>query len=357
MNSPIPVYAPKCEPTRRLRVGFDARKLDGTGIGSYLRHLLNYFVTSKEVEPVLFGRLETLSSEFPDIESVPFELSSNNPFAFSSLRSNPILTTLDLFHAPHYVGVQRLPIPISLTVHDCIHLSNPEKFYLPLVSSPLMRNSLSVANKIISVSEATQEDVMRRFPDETQGKISVIRPPLNQSKDISLSQSPSHVMCVVSTPKKHKGILDLIDAWKSIDTSMSLLIVGSGSEKFKNYESKNIKVLGFVSESNLNDLYSKAGFVVIPSLAEGFGYVMAEAHRAGLFTVIRPVPALLEQKQEADLVASDFSVDALKSALTKGIDKLQFGRLSSNELKRSTEEFNPERVARETYWAYVECCS
>lgn len=358
MTSPIPVSASTSSvPARHLRVGFDARKLDATGIGSYLRHLLKAFVESNEVEPVLFGDLEVLKREFPSVQHVPFNVGLNHPFAFKALRNNEVIKTLDLFHAPHYVGVQALPIPISITIHDCIHLTHPDKFYLPYISSPLMRNALKVSSKIISVSRATENEITKRFPFETLGKISVIRPPLAPDDSISLTGSPTHILCVVSTGKRHKGVLDLICAWKNLNSPLPLVIAGTGSKSFRKFESPTIKVLGPVSEETLKHLISSAGFIAIPSLSEGFGYVMAEAHRAGLFTVSRPVPALLEQRCDADVFAADFSRTALKVALRKGIDQLQFGRIAQDELRKATEIFNPARSARDTYWSYVECCS
>lgn len=358
MTSPIPVSATTSSvPARHLRVGFDARKLDATGIGSYLRHLLQAFVESKEVEPVLFGNIEVLKKEFPTVEHVQFNVRSNHPLAFNALRDNEVIRTLDLFHAPHYVGVQALPVPISLTVHDCIHLTHPDKFYLPFISSPLMRNALKVSRKIISVSNATENEIIKRFPFESLGKITVIKPPLAQDESVSLTGSPTHILCVISTSKKHKGLLDLISAWKNLNSPLPLVIAGTGSKSFKKFESQNIKVLGPVTEQTLKQLVSSAGFIVIPSLSEGFGYVMAEAHRAGLYTVARPVPALLEQRCEADVFAADFSKTALKVALRKGIDQLQFGRIAAEDLRKATEIFNPARSARDTYWSYVECCS
>ena len=357
MVSSALVYTPSNEPTRKLRVGFDARKLDSTGIGSYLRHLLHGFLASQEVEPVLFGDPVILKNEFPRVPHVPFLSRPNNPFAFNQIKNLEILKSLDLFHAPHYVGVQRLPIPLTTTIHDCIHISHPDKFYLPLIAAPLMRQALAASQGIIAVSEATQEELFKRFPKESQSKVKMVRPPLTSGAAAQLSKSPSHILCVVSTNKKHKGIADLLAAWKKVNSPLSLVLVGSGADSLKQYESETVRVLGKVSQSQLFDLYFNAGFVVIPSLVEGFGYVMAEAHRAGLFTVSRPVPALLEQKQDQDIFAENFSIPALVDALSKGIEKLQFGRMGVESLQKSAEAFLPARCARETYWAYIGCCS
>lgn len=75
-----------------------------------------------------------------------------------------------------------------------------------------------------------------------------------------------------------KGISFLIDAYLKIVNKIPqsrLLIVGDG-KYFQSVESKHITFMGFVNESDLNELYRIADMGIILSLYEEFGYVAIE---------------------------------------------------------------------------------
>lgn len=83
-----------------------------------------------------------------------------------------------------------------------------------------------------------------------------------------------------------KGVLLLLDAFKNINSDVSLIIAGSGplAQNVKKVAAKisNLQFLGRVENTNLPLHYSAADLVVVPSTVdEGFGFVVMEATACG----------------------------------------------------------------------------
>jgi len=91
-----------------------------------------------------------------------------------------------------------------------------------------------------------------------------------------------------------KGHLDTLNSFKKINNKKAnLLIVGKGPE-YKNIEKKirelnlekNVKLLGFMNNKQLNKVWSKTDVLVMPSRVEGFGLVYIEAMSRGIPIVV-----------------------------------------------------------------------
>ena len=140
-----------------------------------------------------------------------------------------------------------------------------------------------------------------------------------------------------TTLKPHKGLLDLIEAYRSyraVDTWSEigsrcprLVLAGYGTEEILNSsellslvsDTEGVHIAGPVSRDELAVLYRKATALVVPSLLEGFCLPALEAQACGTPVVCRPVPALQELVIESDVVARDFSVPALAAAMAQGM--------------------------------------
>jgi glycosyltransferase involved in cell wall biosynthesis len=293
---------------------------------------------TKKCDVTLFGDPQVIDTFFPGIHAQRFIYGTNNPFAYIALRKNPLLKEFSFFIAPHYVGVHKLPIPLVLVIHDFIHLTHPASIVHPVIASRLMKCAIGSASHLIAVSKATRKEAEKLFPDSPP--ISVLTPPLKMV-DPQESSNKSHVLCVVSNDKPHKGIDDLLNVWESLIDPPELVIAGVGSERLKG---KFPGVRGRVSQGELDALYRDASLVVIPSQAEGFGYVMAEAHAHGVPVVARPVPALLEQKTKFDFFARDFSLTSFREVILFALQS-DLPAEAPRELREVVKDLSPEKFA------------
>lgn len=311
-----------------LKVAIDARKLDSTGIGNYLRNHIEGLCTFTEIEITLFGdpkfiKKESFADKVRIIPNFDDPHSLLNLFSFSRGSS---LKRYDVLHIPHYIAPLSSPIPMVVTVHDCIHIEQPQKWYYPFVAKKVLRAVMKASTKVLAVSDLTKTSIMKVCGKDVEKKISVIAPGFSM-KRFETEKSPhteAYVLFILSTYKPHKGHKILFDAWNEVvknneDIPM-LYVAGFGAQKIKTLPA-HAKNIGAVSRENLAALYRDASFCVIPSELEGFGYPVLESHAAGTPVVVRPVAPLMAHCTEADIIASDFSKEALVKALTEGLRK------------------------------------
>lgn len=87
---------------------------------------------------------------------------------------------------------------------------------------------------------------------------------------------------------KRKGFDVLIDAWKKIDDSAQLLIIGGGGEKEKYEEMinifglNNIHIIDFIAKEELFEYYKASDLFVLPTREDVWGLVVNEAMAIGL---------------------------------------------------------------------------
>lgn len=309
-----------------LKVAIDARKLDSTGIGNYLRNHIEGLCAINGIEITLFGdpkwiKKESFADKVRIIPNFDDPHSLLNLFSFSRGSS---LKRYDVLHIPHYIAPLSSPIPMVVTVHDCIHIEQPEKWYYPFVAKKVLRAVMRASTKVLAVSDLTKASIIKVCGNEIENKISVIAPGFSM-KRFETEKSPhteAYVLFILSTFKPHKGYKILFDAWSEVVKNNKdipiLYVAGFGAQKIRALP-PHTKNIGAVSRENLAALYRDACFCVIPSELEGFGYPVLESHAAGTPVVVRPVAPLMAHCTEADIVSADFSKDALVKALEEGL--------------------------------------
>jgi len=140
-----------------------------------------------------------------------------------------------------------------------------------------------------------------------------------------------YLLCIASQDRPHKGLAELLSIWRNLGSArqnVSLVIAGQGVRDVGNLPD-GVVSRGVVSRSELSELYRSAAGVVIPSRAEGFGFVLLEAHAHGVRCLIRPVPALLELAGEGDLVCEDSSERSLEDGLVRFLATLESNTASA----------------------------
>ena len=81
-----------------------------------------------------------------------------------------------------------------------------------------------------------------------------------------------------------------------------------------------LKLIGWVSEPDLEGLYQLAECVVLPSLAEGFGLPVLEAMNRGVPVACSDIGALPEVANGAAMLFDPHSPSAIASAMTRLLD-------------------------------------
>ena len=135
---------------------------------------------------------------------------------------------------------------------------------------------------------------------------------------------------ISSIYQPRKNVIRLIEAAKKYNFKLVLAGNTGSEEQFSPIRdaigsSKNIKVLGFISEEEKINLYKRAKVFALPSITEGVGIVAVDAAYYGCEIVITDIPGPKEYYKGQCIEVNPLEVDAIGTAIISFInDKVKF---------------------------------
>jgi len=120
----------------------------------------------------------------------------------------------------------------------------------------------------------------------------------------TLGLTPGRYVLFVGRLVPEKGAHFLCEAFSGIETDMKLALVGGLSfsedyvQQLKRYESDRVRLLDYVYGEALEELWSNAYVVVLPSTMEGLSIALLEALSYGRCVLISDIPENLEVASE-----------------------------------------------------------
>ncbi len=287
----------------RHRIGLDIRMIQNTGIGTYLRGLLDGFRSTGLQEGhdlSLFGQKGGIGIPFAaPIYSLQEQL--QYPGMIGQCR---------LWHSPHYnVPIFKGPAKLVVTIHDIIHWVFRKQFLTPLQTAYagfMLRRAVTSADRIIAVSQHTKKDLVEYFKADEQ-KITVIYqgvegscrelPPevLKPAFEVLRNKynAPENYFLYVGLMKPHKNILWLLRLFRKLKAAgkirSALVLIGrkdvkypAGHEELESLVSdRDVIYLPRIEHEELLAFYNQALALIHPSLYEGFGLTLLEAMACG----------------------------------------------------------------------------
>ncbi|KJD34633.1 mannosyl transferase [Tamlana nanhaiensis] len=166
-----------------------------------------------------------------------------------------------------------------------------------------IRDGYSNGKNFISVSKKTKEDLHQFLSSKPQSSTFVYNG-LNQvfvpqnkkdvreqlSKDININLNAGYILHVGGNQwyKNRVGLIEIYDAWRNIaSSSLPLILIGQKPDidlakavEASPYK-KDIHYLSGMPDSMVKKAYAGASLFLFPSLAEGFGWPIAEAMASG----------------------------------------------------------------------------
>lgn len=260
-----------------------------------------------------------------------------------------------------------------VTCHDII----PIAYYH--TRNPIWKfnaKGLKKAEKIITVSEFSKKDISKyiKYPEE---KIEIIPPAVdhnlyyqNRNKAVLKKyriEETEKVVLYVGAEEPRKNIQFLINSLSKLKNripQVKLLKVGMPNyigvrEKLlKHIESLNLQkdviFTGYVSESELAEIYNAVDLFVFPSLYEGFGMPPLEAMACGTPVITSNTSSLPEVVGDAAIVVDPYDANKLVEEMYQLLtdDGLKEEMIRKG-LKRS-KMFSWDKSARETLRVYKE---
>lgn len=345
------------------QIAIDARMYNHSGIGTYLRNLIGQYAK-------LDIKDEVLLITPPNIPNFGFRTrtSASRIYGLGEQTIVPITArTAKVFHSPHYNAPLLFPGKLVVTIHDLIHLEYekllPSLFHR-LYARLMLNAAVSKADRIITVSNWTGEDVARRWP-KAKKKINVIH---NGVMPSPCTIGPDGVrekygvdkpyILYVGLLKRHKNVKRLVEAFAAEQKKLKgeyLLVIGGnlssdddGLRELVNCSEEKhlIRLIGYVSEADLSALYDKASLFAFPSLIEGFGLPPLEAMSYAVPVISSNATCLPEILGDAPIYFNPRDIADIARALDRGLHDEEWREKAKTSGPATSAQYNWGLCAR-----------
>lgn len=328
-----------------MRIGIDCR-LAGTkhaGIGRYIQNLLLNLLPDSEHQWVLFffsqDQAETVlgSLKAPNIKiviaSVPHYTIAEQlrmPFIFRQ-------ENLDLLHVPHFNVPLLYRRPFVVTIHDLLWhhnrgsqvttLSRYQYWLKYLFYRLIVRNAVLSAKKVIVPAKTIKQTVTEYFPaaaNKTEVTHEGVDESILKSASKSERKTAGKTLLYVGSLYPHKNVRLVIAALHKLP-EYTLEIVGSRdifSEQTLDFAkslnlSGQVKMLGYLTDQELQQKYQGVSALVQPSLSEGFGLTGIEAMALGTPVLASDIAIFREIYKDGAILFNPHHVAAFVEAVEK----------------------------------------
>jgi glycosyltransferase involved in cell wall biosynthesis len=348
-----------------MRIAVDAHAIGRhlTGNEVYVRSLLNAFAAQdRDCEFVAYVSSKEACEFIPS--RIRTRRIAANPFLRLGLDLNRRVREdrPDLLHV-QYTAPIACPVPVVVSVHDVSFLEHPEYFKRDraLQLQYTVQRTVHRAAKILTGTEFSRASILKVYGDLDEDKVVAVpnaaapefRPLSREAataavRELHAIHAP-FILCVGDLqPRKNqigliKAFARLVRAYPQF--KHNLVLAGketwfAGKVHDAAQESgvkERIQFFGFVSDSDLLQLYNACEVFVFPSFYEGFGLPALEAMACGKAVVCSNTSALPEVVDGAAILFDPYSVDEIVRAIAD--------LLLDSELRARMERLGLQRAA------------
>jgi glycosyltransferase involved in cell wall biosynthesis len=397
----------------KLRVGFDARWYNDSGVGTYVAELVQAMAqlqSANGIELVVYESALDTNAEtrhaaspalnIPNVERVVLRSPKYSVGEQFELARRCRLDRLNVLHCPFYVMPLAAPCPVVITIHDLI------PFLFPIYSASkglVIRTVYRVAARraahVITVSQHTADDVHKilRVPvarvtaiPNAANPVFTATPVTNAAQEQSFLRDKfgitgPYVMASSARNWRHKNLESALAAIELTGNEFAGDELSSsphsGSPKFQTivygppdgliaaggktnlgspgtdgrnnrWQGIALRHTGFTSAADLAILFRHARAFLMPSLYEGFGLPILEAMSCGCPVITSNGGSLPEVAGDGAQTFPPHDVQSMASALAGLLTSEEtFSRWRAAALHRATQ-FSWLRTAQETINVY-----
>lgn len=360
-----------------MKIGIDISQIihEGTGVSRYVVNVVKNIVENDlENEYILFGyslrkkdSLDNFCGQFKSkrITKKIFPIpQSVLEIVWNQIHILPLeyfTGPIDLYHSSDWTEPPAKCRKIT-TIHDLSILKYPQFFPEKIVnvhrrklkwveseSALIIADSLSTKTDCLNFLKIPEEKIIviypgidKRFKPQDKMKIETVKLKYKLERPYLLS---------LGTREPRKNIGNLIHAFYLLNNpNIDLLIAGKigWGDASINYH-KNIKILGFVPDSDLPALYSASSGFIYPSLYEGFGFPVLEAFACGCPVVTSRKGSLPEVGGKYATYINPLSIESISSGIKKVLADPGF---VSKSLQSWASHFSWKKTALQTIDLY-----
>jgi glycosyltransferase involved in cell wall biosynthesis len=277
---------------------------------------------------------------------------------------------VELVHSMANFGPFAGPFKRVVTIHDLQHVAVPGLLSGParMATHALVSLAARRATRIIAVSAAGREEIVAGLPVDST-KVDVVpngvraAPPTVDEAGARehYDLGERRVVLTVATNLPHKNLPVLFQALAQLPTEQRPLLVlaghgtdapelGHGAEAAG--VAQDVRLLGALPATALEDLYAIASCLVMPSLHEGFGLPVLEAMARGVPVACSGIPALREVGGDAALYFDPRRPGEVAQRVTQILDDAPLAERIRGLGRSRAQQFSWDAAARETLASY-----
>ena len=331
-----------------MRIAIDARALLGemTGIGTYTRGVARPLAEDPRNTVGLFLP-RPLGDDANGFGPATVHADSGRPgtlWVQTTLPRRIAAWGADALLAALTIAPARGEVPVVSVVHDLTPWTHPEwhadRTLLGFL--PLWERTVERSARLLCVSQATADDLVRLYP-EARPRVRVVwngvDPEFTPAHDGAARSSARAryaggrpFLLALGTLEPRKNLATLVAAceilWRGRGDRPDLVLAGGAGWKTAALARQiarspfrdRIHPAGYASRAMALALYRSAEVFVYPSLAEGFGLPVIEAMACGLPVVASDAAALTEVGGDAALYAPASDASALARQIERALD-------------------------------------
>lgn len=391
-----------------MKIGVDLRPLDNPrsvnrGIGRYLTELLRALSQSDHRNEYILVTTSLNAEDIPIKLSTKFKflVKQCNPKRMRDVKyvraltvSNPAIDVdslgCDVFFQPDIAfPVKSKQTPIVAVLYDLIPYLQKKRYQRAILRGWGVRSLLGYIHDkefwheyrrqvrgyaakdfVIAISEASKKDLIETIPAVELNKVKAI--PLAAgmlsgatTKDDSFERTVSALKPFIfyaGGVDPRKGVETLVDAFNEVRNSGDSLHLILGGKEFEDekieqthkiiklinsskYKS-SIKIMGYVSDSQLKYLYENAEAFIFPSQYEGFGLQVLEAMQAGCPVIAYNNSSIPEVAGSAAILLNRH--DSLSKAIRRLVRDKRLQKELAAKGKKQAGKFSWGKTANET---------
>ena len=294
-----------------MKIAIDCRMINMSGIGSYLRGILEHIITIETNQYVLLGHKQELE-KYKKYNNCVIEHVDIPIFSFKELFHFPayIINSCDCFYTPNYNIPLGIKIPIYSTIHDVVFLDIPNltSFMGRLVRYVYLKRSYVISKRVFTVSQYSKNRILSHLGKDSSKVIVTYNGVSESFLEYESKAQNGDYFLFVGNIKAHKGIKTLLSAFNKLresDSNVRLMIVGD----YQNFQTTDEDVqqlidtrlnkndlifTGKVDDLTLKKIMSEAKALIQPSLYEGFGIPPLESMYLGTPVILSDIPVFKE---------------------------------------------------------------
>jgi glycosyltransferase involved in cell wall biosynthesis len=353
-----------------MRVGFDARWYNKSGVGSYIAGLLPALVRAGcELVVYVDPRNPVPGLDKLSLQTVAVSSGKYSPLATLEFRGREERDKLDLFHCPFYAA-PLLRCPVVVTVHDLIPFLFPVYFWpkQKMVQAGYRATAKRAAH-LIADSHCTATDIQKTLgvapdristvhlaadrhtfhPSGGEDEETLLRERYRIRKPFVLVSSARNWR----TKNLGSALLALERVRKEASTIFQTVMYGpTPSRRFEIDGSLDVHHLGYPDSRDLAALFRHAHAFVMPSLYEGFGLPLVEAMSCGCPVIASNRGSLPEIAGAGAQCFDAFDVKGMASALCELLRSPEELRQKRSAALSRAADFSWDKAALETISVY-----